>query len=186
MHFTMAMDLGTLISKANDYKKILENTGEYRKQWPKKMKPLILKTLKEIAKQTGIKVNIDVQNNIENLEAVVFDLGRSASGISENLENTDIKRAMVKSNGALIYQQLFNGKVMIMTVSPYIEGYGDPKPPKPLEILRPEELTQSFIIRHVEVFLKEITEWEDYDDDEPSSKNAFNPIGFNRELITED
>jgi len=182
----MALDLGTLISKANEYKKILKNTGAYRKEWPKSMKPLILKTLEDILEQTEIKGSVEVQDNIENLEAVVLDLGRSASGISENLENTDIKRAMIKSNGALIYQQLFNGKVMIMTVSPYIEGYGEPKPPKPLEILRPEELTSSFIIRHVEIFLKEITEWEDYDDDEPSSKNAFNPIGFNREIITDD
>lgn len=182
----MAIDLGTLVSKANDYKQILENTQDYRKKWGKKMKPTILKTLKEILKQTEIKGTVDVQDNIENLEAVVLNLGRSASGIRENLENTDIKRAMIKSNGALIYQQLFNGKVMIMTVSPYIEGYGEPKPPKPLEILRPEELSEGFIIRHVEVFLKEITEWEDYDDDEPSTKNAFNPIGFNREIIAED
>ncbi|MFT6334669.1 MAG: hypothetical protein ACJATI_001412 [Halioglobus sp.] len=178
----MALDLGTLVSKANDYKQILENTQEYRKNWDKKMKPVILKTLKEIIKQTGIKGKISKQDNIENLEAIVLDLGRSASGISENLENTDIKRAMIKSNGALIYQQLFNGKVMIMTVSPYIEGYGEPKPPKPLEILRPEELSEGFIIRHMETFLKEITEWEDYDDDEPTQKDAFNPIGFNRPL----
>ena len=176
----MALDLGTLVSKANEYKLILENTQEYRVQWDKKMKPLILKTLKEILKQTGINGKINIQDNIENLEAIVLDLGRSASGISENLENTDIKRAMIKSNGTLIYQQLFNGKVMIMTVSPYIEGYGEPKPPKPLEILRPRELSTGFIIRHMETFLKEITEWEDYDDDEPSKKNAFNPIGFNR------
>lgn len=182
----MAIDLGTLISKANDYKQILSNTEQYRKQWPKKMKPLILKTLKEILKQTGIKGNVENQDNIENLEAIVLDLGRSASGISESLENTDIKRAMIKNNGALIYQQLFNGKVMIMIVTPFIEGYGEPKPPKPIEILRPEELSSSFIIRHVETFLREITEWEDYDDDEPTSKNAFNPIGFNRELITDD
>jgi len=176
----MALDLGTLVSKANDYKRILENTHDYRKKWDKKMKPTILKTLKEILKQTGIEGKINEQDNIENLEAIVLDLGRSVSGISENLEDTDIKRAMIKSNGSLIYQQLFNGKVMIMTVSPYIEGYGDPKPPKPLEILRPEELTEGFIIRHMEVFLNEITQWEDYDDDEPTQKNAFNPIGFNR------
>jgi hypothetical protein len=182
----MALDIGTLASKANDYKQILENTIEYRKKWDKSMKPVIMKTLKEILKQTGIKGKINEQANIENLEAIVLDLGRSASGISENLENTDIKRAMIKSNGALIYQQLFNGKVMIMTVSPYIEGYGEPKPPKPLEILRPDELTAAFIIRHVEVFLKEITEWEDYDDDEPSQKAAFNPIGFNRQAIMEE
>lgn len=182
----MALDIGTLASKANDYKQILENTIDYRKKWNKTMKPIILKTLKEILKQTGIKGKINDQDNIENLGAIVLDLGRSASGISENLENTDIKRAMIKSNGTLIYQQLFNGKVMIMTVSPYIEGYGEPKPPKPLEILRPEELTSAFIIRHVEVFLKEITEWEDYDDDEPTQKNAFNPIGFNRQALMEE
>jgi len=179
----MALDLGTLVSKVNDYKQILENTQEYRKSWDTKMKPVILKMLKEILKQTGIKGEINEQDNIENLEAIVLDLGRSASGISENLEDTDIKRAMVKSNGSLIYQQLFNGKVMIMTVSPYIEGYGEPKPPKPLEILRPDELTAGFIIRHMESFLKEITEWEDYDDDEPTQKNAFNPIGFNRPIV---
>ena len=157
----MALDLGTLISKANDYKQILKNTKDYRKEWPKKMKPMIIDTLEDILKQTGIQGSVETQEKIENLEAVVLDLGRSASGISENLEDTNIKRAMIKSNGALIYQQLFNGKVMIMTSSPYIEGYGEPKPPRPMEILRPEELTPSFIIRHVEGFLREITEWED-------------------------
>jgi len=182
----MAIDLGTLVSKANDYKQILKNTLAYRKKWDKEMKPTIVDTLEEILKQTGIKGKVEVQDNIENLQAVVLNLGRSASGISENLENTDIKRAMIKSNGAMIYQQLFNGKVMIMTVAPYIEGYGEPKPPKPLEILRPEELSQGFIIRHVETFLREITEWEDYDDDEPTQKNAFNPIGFNRQGLLED
>lgn len=175
----MALDLGTLISKSNRYKDILNNTIEYRKEWSKSMKPLIMETLEEIVKQTSLKAKVDVQDNIENLEAIVFNLGRTASGIRENLENTDIKRVMVKNNGALVYQQLFNGKVMIMIAPPYIEGYGEPKPPRPLEILRPEELTNQFIIRHVETFLNDITEWEDYDDDE-KQKNAFNPIGFQR------
>lgn len=174
------MDIGTLASKANDYKRILKNTTEYRKKWPKGMKPLIMNTLQEILKQTELPGTIKEQDKIENLEAIVLDLGRTASGISESLEDTDIKRKMIKSNGALVYQQLFNGKVMIMTVSPFIEGYGEPKPPRPMEILRPEELTEAFIIRHVETFLKEITEWEDYDDDEPTQKNAFQPIGFQR------
>jgi hypothetical protein len=35
----------------------------------------------------------------------------------------------------------------------------------------------------METFLKEITEWEDYDDDEPTQKNAFSPIGFNRPIV---
>lgn len=176
----MALDLGTLTSKANDYKSVLKNTITYRKKWESDMKPLLQKTLKEILKQTKIDGKIEEQDKMVNLEAIVLNLGRSASGIQEQLEDTNIKRAMIKNNGALIYQQLFNGKVMVMIVSPYIEGYGEPKPPRPIEILRPEELTQGFIIRHVEMFLKDITDWEDYDDDEPSSKEAFNPIGFQR------
>lgn len=174
----MALDLGTLITKADSYKRILKNTVEYRKKWNSKMKPLIKSTLEDILAQTKIEAKIEEQDKIINLEAIVLNLGRTSSGIAEQLDDTDIKRKMIKNNGSLIYQQLFNGKVMIMLVSPYIEGYGDPKPPRPLEILRPEELTAPFIIRHVETFLGEITEWEDYDDDEPSTKNAFNPIGF--------
>jgi hypothetical protein len=69
---------------------------------------------------------------------------------------------------------------MVMIVLPYIEGYGEPRPPKNVEILRPEELKQGFILRHVEEFLKDVTDWEDYDDDQPAKPViGFNaPIGF--------
>ncbi len=183
----MALDLGTLITRADEYKQTLKNTVAYRKKWNKEMRPLIEDTLKVILKKTGIKAKIDIQDKIINLEAIVLDLGRTASGIQEQMDDVDIKRKMIKNNGALIYQQLFNGKVMIMTVSPHIESYGEAKPPMPMEILRPEELTAEYIIRHVDTFLKTITEWEDYDDDEPPSpKNAFNPIGFQNNIIVED
>jgi hypothetical protein len=180
----MKLDIGGLLVKANKYKEVLQNTIDYRKQWQSELKPMIIETLEEIKKQTGIKSNIDCRDNINNLESIVFDLGRSASGISENLEDTDIKRTMIKSNGALIYQQLFNGKIMIMLSSPYIEGYGEPKPPRMVEILRPDELKQPFILRHMEALLKELIEWEDYDDEEPEKPAVgFNPIGFNQHLI---
>lgn len=180
----MALDIGSLTSKALEYKRVLQNTIEYRKAWATHMKPLIIETLEEILKQTEISGKIIEEDKIDNLESIVLDLGKSSSGIYENVDDTNIKRSMIKSNGALIYQQLFNGKVMIMMVNPYIEGYGEPKPPRPIEILRPDELKQGFILRHMESFFKEITEWEDYDDDEPSSKDAFTPIGFHK--IIED
>lgn len=176
----MALDIGTVASRAAEYRKVLQNTIDYRKKWEKSMKPLIVNTLEEVLKQAELKGKISVEDKIDNLESVILDLGKSSSGIYENVDDTNIKRSMIKSNGALIYQQLFNGKVMVMMVNPYIEGYGEPKPPKPLEILRPEELKEGFILRHMETFLKEITEWEDYDDDEPSTKDAFTPIGFHK------
>jgi hypothetical protein len=78
-------------------------------------------------------------------------------------------------------------KIMVMIVSPHIEGYGDPKPPLSLEILRPDELKVPFILRHIETFLRDITEWEDYDDEQPTKTGqGFNPIGFNTETTPEE
>ena len=82
---------------------------------------------------------------------------------------------MVKQNGSLIYQQLFNGKVIVLISYPYIENYGEPRPPKTIAIYRPEELREPFFIRHMEEFLSELTTWEDYDDDEPIQRIGFHP-----------
>ena len=59
-----------------------------------------------------------------------------------------------------------------------IEGYGDQQPPHTIGIYRPEEIKPPFVLRHLEEFLKEITIWEDYDDDQPTQK-----IGFNMNFI---
>lgn len=172
-------DFSSLTLKVNNYVKVLQNTIEYRKAWAGELKPLIESVLKDFLAQSGLKGEVRVQDKIENLESVMLDLGKSHSGISESMDDTDIKRTMIKSNGALIYQQLFNGKIMVMVLNPHIEGYGDPKAPITLEILRPEELKSGFMLRHLETFLKNITEWEDYDDDLPTKTPiGFQPVGF--------
>ncbi len=131
--------------------------------------------------QTESKASVTNKNNIEILEAIMLDLGRSSSGIAENLDETGVKRIMVKNNGSLIYQQLFNGKIMVMLASPHTEGYGEPKPPLSLAILRPAELSARSILEHVKELLDDITEWEDHDDDDPR-KIPFEPIGFRHTL----
>ncbi len=177
----MNIDINVLKAKVTAYQQVLENTHNYRLEWKDKTKQFISDTLQSIAQQTGLKATISAKNNIENLEAVVLDLGRSSSGIAESVENTDVKRIMIKNNGSLIYQQLFNGKIMVMLLSPHIEGYGEAKAPLSLEIARPEELTEVSILHHVKDLLEDITDWEDYDDDEdPKKKEPFQPIGFRR------
>ena len=85
----------------------------------------------------------------------------------------DIKRHLIKNNGSLVYQQLFNGKVVVVINYPYIETYGQPHPPKTIAIYRPEELKEPYFVRHMEEFVKEVTNWEDYDDDEPNQRIGF-------------
>ena len=175
----MNADLIKISEKVKKYQEILDNATTYRKAWNKSLKKLIKSTLEEIAKETGLKAEVEIQDNVENMEVIIFNLGMATSGMSEKVDKT-VRKPMIKSNGGLIYQQLFNGKILILIALPFIEGYGEPRPPITVEILRPEELKKPFIYRHVEKFLKSVTEWEDYDDDIPQQAPNFNPIGFNK------
>ena len=174
----MATNMQQLQNLANEYRQVLANTELYRQQWQNETKARITEVFNLITENTGLQAKVLVRGQIENLESIVLDLGRSSSGLSESLENTDLKNTMVKNNGSLIYQQLFNGKLMVMLNAPHIEGYGEPKPPRTLEIIRPDEMTPDLIFGHVERLLNDIIEWEDFDDDDRNKKVAFQPIGF--------
>ncbi|MDH3648060.1 MAG: hypothetical protein OEQ53_00160 [Saprospiraceae bacterium] len=164
------MDLSNIKSKVKRYQSMIKNTADYRQSWIDSLRKMIMDQLAEIVEDTGMSASVDAKSEWNNLEAIALNLGQQNSGISE--EVGDAQRHLIKSNGMLIYQQLFNGKVMVSIMYPFIEGLAKPKPPKQIEILRPEELKLPFILRHVEEFLKEIIAWEDYDDDVPQQ------IGF--------
>ena len=157
-------DLGSIHQKVQKYKSILDNTIQYRKVWDESLRDMIITSLVRISKETNLQAEVELQDKVENMELIVFNLGRTASGISEKVDHT-LRKPMFKSNGALIYQQLFNGKILVLISLPFIEGYGEPRPPKTVEILRPHEVKEPFILRHLETFLQDVTEWEDYDDD---------------------
>jgi hypothetical protein len=92
--------------------------------------------------------------------------------------NDSIKRHLIKHNGSLIYQQLFNGKIIVIINYPFIENYGQPFPPKTIAIYRPEEIKEPFFVRHLEEFVTEIYHWEDYDDDDKPGAEPNQKIGF--------
>lgn len=173
----MRNDLFSLSRKVATYKEITANTRQYREVWLNSLKEEIVTFLTEASAEVGLDATVEVRSEIENLQAVVLSLGDVKSGMFQNL-NSDIKRHMIKHNGSLIYQQLFNGKIIVMLQYPYIENYGQPKQPKTVAIYRPEEISQPFLVRHMEEFIQEITDWEDYDDDEPSKKIGFE-LNFN-------
>ncbi|HJW29715.1 MAG TPA: hypothetical protein VJ508_10815 [Saprospiraceae bacterium] len=166
-----------LIGKVQRYQAILTNTQTYRERWTNQLKALIISELENMLKITGLQGTIETSDKVRHLEYIVLSLGSEESGISEIInEKTD--KPLIKSNGSLIYQQLYNGKVQVMIVYPYIDGFGEPRPPKVIAIYRPEEIKSPFLIRHMEDFVKEITQWEDFDDDDQPAAR----IGFNHTL----
>lgn len=158
--------------KVDQYKGVLANTAAYRQVWKNSLKKEITDALELMSKETGLGAKVELKTELENMEAIVLSLGDTKSGMYQKVGD-DIQRHMIKNNGSLIYQQLFNGKIIVLINYPFIESYGKPSPPKTIAIYRPEELKPPFLTRHLEEFVTEITNWEDYDDDEPNQKLGF-------------
>lgn len=167
-----AHDLNGLRRKVTQYKEVLDNTRHYRQAWHQSLKSQIKSCLEFMVHETGIPATVEERSELENLEAVVLTLGDGKSGMFHQV-NEEIQRHLIKHNGSLIYQQLFNGKVIVLIQYPFIENYGQPRPAETIAIYRPEELKEPFFIRHVEEFITEITNWEDFDDDEPNKRIGF-------------
>lgn len=165
-------DYFNLQRKVAAYKEVLQNTLTYRKDWQEELKPFIMEQLQEICAKMGLVTKVEVKSELENLEAIVLSLGDTKSGMYQKVSD-DIQRHLIKNNGLLIYQQLFNGKIIVLIHYPFIEGYGQPSPAKTIAIYRPTEIKPPYLIRHLEEFITEVTNWEDYDDDEPNKRLGF-------------
>ncbi|RME96393.1 MAG: hypothetical protein D6772_11950 [Bacteroidetes bacterium] len=169
----MQLELHNLRRKIARYQEVLNNTQNYRKIWVEELQQRIMDELNFIIGEVELEGEVEVRSDLDNLEAVVLNLGAVKSGMSQRV-NDHLRQDLIKHNGALIYQQLFNGKVMVLIQYPQIEGYGQARQPKTIAIYRPEELQEPYFVRHVEEFIHDITLWEDYDDDEPHQQR----IGF--------
>ncbi|HLU94594.1 MAG TPA: hypothetical protein VKZ54_10735 [Membranihabitans sp.] len=176
-------ELGILPSKIAKYQEVLKNTETYRKDWEDTTKDKIIKSLESLISETSLSAEIEIRDGLKNLESVVLSLGVVPSGIYEPVGDK-FKKKLYKSNGMLIFQQLYNGKIIVMMGYPHIEEVANPKPPKTLEIIRPEELTDGYMLRYLETFFTEIIGWEDYDDDIPQ-KIGFNAGFQNNSLLQE-
>ena len=176
------LNVDNLKNKVRNYNVVFENTVKYREVWKESLKDLIIKDLTEICEEGGLKVDIDHSDKFSNLETIICTLGNVKSGIFELVE-PDIEKHLIRFNGSLVYQQLFNGKILVLINYPIIENYMEPRPPKTIAIYRPEEIKTPFILRHIETFVSEITAWEDYDDDENVLPTK---IGFNHKFTTEE
>src|SRR5210317_296834 len=116
-------DLRQLQTKVEQLKRILENTHNYRLEWKNGLRDEIEKEIGRMASTVNLDLDIRKLDNIENLESLIISLGKRNSGISERLED-DLSRPFIRHGGILIYQQLFNGKILVMINYPFIEGYG--------------------------------------------------------------
>ncbi len=182
----MPIENKQLSEKLSAYQQVLMNTTVFRKAWTVSVKEKIRNTLQDFIASSGLNARIIENTDMENLESITMDLGRSSSGIAQSKDTAEIRNFMIKNNGGLIYQQLFNGKIMAMVNQPHIEGYGERKEPQFVEIVTPDEINEVLVLEHVEIMLEILTQWEDFDDEGPQKKTVFNPIGFQHSVNPDD
>lgn len=164
-------------ARAENYKKMLGQVDTFRKEWSKSLKKFILKQVKEIAKQTELDFEIEEQSQITGLGIISLRMGLKKSGLYQEIDDNQQKN-FFKDYGTLNYSQLFNGKVQVWMTFPVIEGLMEPTGPKLLGIYAPPEFNEGLILTDFERFLKDLIEWEDYDDDDPPMPVPKNKIGF--------
>lgn len=170
--------------RAQKYSDMLKHVIDYRNAWYSDLKSQIVKTAEEILEHTNISATVEIEERFENLESITISLGKTVSGIAENVDDIT-KRNIIKDKGSLIYSQLFNGKVQAWMTYPLIEGLMQPKPPKMLGIYRPDEFNEGLLLGNFDEFFKELIEWENYDDDQPGNEGQ-NRIGFGFHQEKED
>ncbi|MDX1479787.1 MAG: hypothetical protein R3301_18875 [Saprospiraceae bacterium] len=170
----------SLKQKVQEYHEVLHNTERYRQIWRKELRDFIISELEKMIKATGLEATLTTRDTIGNLEALICTMGKRASGIFERVDE-DTNKPIIKHFGALVYQQLFNGKIQVLIMLPALEGMPDQRQPKFVGIYRPEELKPPFLERHMEEFVRSLTEWEDFDDDEQPNKIGFQMPGLQLE-----
>lgn len=164
-----------LKERAGKYKSILDQVLTFRESWGKDLKKFILEGVDNVLKQTEVPARVEVEEQFENLETISIYLGKSVSGIAETFDS-GAKRSIIKDMGSLNYSQIFNGKVQVWMTFPLIEGLMQPQQPKMIGIFTPPEFNEDLILSNFDEFFKELINWENYDDDQPSPQ--LNKIGF--------
>jgi hypothetical protein len=76
-------DYNNLKQKAAKYQEVLQNTQNYRQAWQDELRQSIVQQLQEAIDAGGLPGKVELRSGIQNLEAVVLNLGSGHSGIGE-------------------------------------------------------------------------------------------------------
>ena len=106
-------EIFNLQRKVDQYKEVLQNTVKYREEWKASLREKIRSTLQHLVTATKLEAEIIIRSEIENLEAVVLNLGTAKSGMFQKVSE-EVHRDLIRHNGALVYQQLFKGTVIVL------------------------------------------------------------------------
>jgi len=142
-------------AQATSYHQSIRRVNARREHWQNVTKPILRRLLEDARKYLKIDGVVNVNEGIHNLESVFLTYNNMPSGLMDG------NRSITYFGGYLNFAQTVNGKIMIMIFYPRIEAMTTTMAPKQLEIVEPEEVAESLVVRVLHVFFKELLQWQE-------------------------
>ena len=152
------MKIEHLEERIIDYKKSIETVIEKKIYWNTHAKPLLLDILNKITNSYDIGWRVQELNWINTNEAIniTFD-----SFPLELIPKTNkIPAYQFIQGAALVFSQAYNGDIYVLILFPIVENLPIEKSSVDLGIYTPDNLSEQLIVEKVDVFLKQMIEWE--------------------------
>jgi hypothetical protein len=152
------MKLEHLEERVNDYRESIKTVFDKKIQWESITKKLIIRVLKNTAKNYNIGWKVQELNWIYNNEAVniIFD-----SFPSDLIDFTNkVPTYQFIQGGALVFSQSYSGDVYVLVLFPYLEQLQIENRSVELGFYNPADITEKLIVEKVDEFLKEMIKWE--------------------------
>jgi len=152
------MRIDHLNDRVVDYMTSIETVVEKKTYWEENTKPLLLDTLHEIVNAFKLGWKVQELDWIHNDGAIniTFD------SFPEDLVDCTSKIPTFQfiPGAALVFSQSYNGQVFIFVLYPQVETEQVDTDIVKLGTFTPQEITKKLIIEKVDVFLKEMINWE--------------------------
>jgi hypothetical protein len=152
------MKIDDLKNKVKDFQATLYIIKQNRESWQSKTKSLLIDTLTKITTNYPIGWGVQILDWTKNSEGVNITLGPSRSGFFEISANPI--KSHTKDGGTIAFSQAYNGEIFIIIIYPSIDGFVTQADNKLLGKVKPDDLTEDFIIDKVAIFIDDMIKWE--------------------------
>lgn len=164
------MSTSNLEESYQQYQAAQQAIVERQTAWQSEVKDFIKDTLQALQEEHNIAGKIKEEDKITNIEAIYLDMGQSTTEIK--VTDAEEPKQVKRSEGSLMYSQLYNGKISVWIRYPKIKKLMKRKAPKIIEVYEPKDLSTADITEHLQLFFQELTDWMNQD------KTQTRPIGF--------
>jgi hypothetical protein len=152
------MKIEHLEDRVKEYTASIETVVEKKSLWDTQVKSLIRTTLNKVVQQYDIGWAVQELDWMLSNQAINLSFHSFPSSAQAKTDRCPSYNFI--PGGALIFTESYSGDVYVFITFPQADLPGDENGTKEIGLFHPQDITEKLILEKVDVFLKEMTEWE--------------------------